>query len=139
MLSGLLFAAFGIAMVVAATNYPIGTAAEMGAGYFPLGLGILVALIGFTLMIREIRKPSVEALPIQWKVKPLFLILASIVVFAFLIERAGVVLIAMTFIARLAEPNWRWLDVTMLTIVLIALALGIFVYGLQIPLQIGFW
>lgn len=45
-LSGLMFTAVGIAFAVGATNFDIGGAARMGPGYFPLLLGILLAILG---------------------------------------------------------------------------------------------
>ena len=44
--SGLMFAVVGAAFALGSTNYSIGTAARMGPGYFPLVLGILLALLG---------------------------------------------------------------------------------------------
>ena len=44
--SGLLFMAVGIAFAWGATNYSVGTGARMGPGYFPLILGICMAILG---------------------------------------------------------------------------------------------
>ena len=44
--SGLMFALVGLAFAVGATNYNVGTGARMGPGYFPLMLGILLAIAG---------------------------------------------------------------------------------------------
>jgi hypothetical protein len=37
--AGLLFVAFGVVAIIIARNYPLGTAARMGPGYFPRLLG----------------------------------------------------------------------------------------------------
>ncbi|GGE28405.1 membrane protein [Agaricicola taiwanensis] len=139
LLSGLFFAFFGVGLALIARQYPLGTAAQMGPGYFPFGLGVAIALIGCVLVAREAMKPSEEDEGIHWEIKPLALILAAIAAFGLLIESAGVVLalVVMTFIARLCEPKWRPLDLAILTVVLIAIALGVFVYGLRIPLPMG--
>jgi predicted outer membrane lipoprotein len=48
--SGLMFAIIGGGFAWGATSYSIGTGARMGPGYFPLLLGILLAILGvFTI------------------------------------------------------------------------------------------
>ena len=44
--SGLLFIGVGVAFAWGATTYNVGESARMGPGYFPLMLGIVLALIG---------------------------------------------------------------------------------------------
>ncbi len=48
---GLLFVAIGVAVMVLARTYRLGTAARMGPGYFPTLLGGLLALLGLTLAV----------------------------------------------------------------------------------------
>ena len=42
--SGLVFVVVGVAYALGATNYKIGDGARMGPGYFPLLLGVLLAI-----------------------------------------------------------------------------------------------
>jgi len=51
--SGVLFTAAGIAFAVGATNFTVGTAARMGPGYFPLMLGVLLAILGTAITIKS--------------------------------------------------------------------------------------
>lgn len=44
--SGLMFMGVGVAFAWGATTYSVGTGARMGPGYFPLMLGILLAILG---------------------------------------------------------------------------------------------
>jgi hypothetical protein len=44
--SGLMFSAVGAAFALGATTYTVGNGARMGPGYFPLMLGILLAIPG---------------------------------------------------------------------------------------------
>ena len=46
--SGLMFTIVGAAFALGATTYTVGTGARMGPGYFPLMLGILLAILGAT-------------------------------------------------------------------------------------------
>ena len=44
--SGLMFIVAGVGFAIGATNYSFGTSARPGPGYFPFGLGILLATAG---------------------------------------------------------------------------------------------
>ena len=48
--SGLMFAAVGGGFAWGATNYTIGNGARLGPGYFPLLLGIVLAVLGALIM-----------------------------------------------------------------------------------------
>jgi predicted cobalt transporter CbtA len=55
--------------------------------------------------------------------------------FGFLLPRLGLVpaLVAMFFIAALGGREFRWREVLVLSIVMTALAVGVFVYLLKLP------
>ena len=44
--AGLLFLVLGVAFALGAQTYNVGTGARMGPGYFPLMLGVVLALLG---------------------------------------------------------------------------------------------
>ena len=48
--SGLMFVATGLGFAAGATNYSFGTSARPGPGYFPFGLGILLAILGVIVL-----------------------------------------------------------------------------------------
>ena len=52
--AGLMFMGVGGAFAWGATTYNIGTGARMGPGYFPLILGILLAVIGLVITFKAI-------------------------------------------------------------------------------------
>ena len=54
--SGLVFVVVGSAYALGANNYKIGEAARMGPGYFPLMLGILLAVLGIVVIIKAMVK-----------------------------------------------------------------------------------
>ncbi|WP_296509853.1 tripartite tricarboxylate transporter TctB family protein, partial [Rhodoferax sp.] len=55
--SGLMFTIVGGSFALGASDYAVGTGARMGPGYFPLVLGVLLAILGvaitFTSMVVE--------------------------------------------------------------------------------------
>ena len=52
--SGLVFTVVGASFAYGATSYTIGTGARMGRGYFPLMLGIILALIGAIVLFKAL-------------------------------------------------------------------------------------
>ena len=48
--AGLMFTVVGVAFSWGASTYNVGNGARMGPGYFPLMLGIVMALIGVGIM-----------------------------------------------------------------------------------------
>lgn len=49
--AGLMFIALGVVFAWGATEYSFGSAARPGPGYFPFGLGILLALLGALVLL----------------------------------------------------------------------------------------
>lgn len=62
--AGLMFAIVGIAFAWGATNYNVGTGARMGPGYFPLVLGILLAVLGLVVIFMAITIETVNGDPV---------------------------------------------------------------------------
>jgi hypothetical protein len=134
--SGLIFLFFGLAAFFLARDYPLGSAVRMGPGYFPSVLGVLLAGLGLGLVGRSLvlEGPRVTG----FALRPLILVLAAVLAFGVLLEPVGLVAatIALVVISCLAGTEFRWRDVAILCVILIALALGLFVYGLGLPLKV---
>nr|MDP2189919.1 tripartite tricarboxylate transporter TctB family protein [Rhodoferax sp.] len=80
--AGLMFLAVGVAFAWGATTYNVGSAARMGPGYFPLLLGILLALIGALLTFKALVVETEDGEKIgMWAWKPLFYIIGANVAF----------------------------------------------------------
>lgn len=136
-LSGLLFAAFGIWGVVLSFGWRMGTGSRMGPGYFPQMLSWGIIALGVILIVRSLMagyKDRVEA----GKVRPVILILIAIVLFGVLAERIGMVfsLLIMIGMGGAACMDSRWKEVVLSAIVLTAFAVGVFKYGLELPIPV---
>lgn len=84
--AGLMFALVGIAFAVGAVTYSVGDGARMGPGYFPLMLGIILAVLGSLILFNSFRSHATDGDKIgAWAWKPLALILGSNVVFGILL------------------------------------------------------
>jgi len=140
-LAGLLFLFLGGFAVAVASDYPMGSTMRMGPGYFPTALGVILCLFGVYLMVRGIRTGG--KMERGWAWRPLAFITLAIVLFGFLLDRAGMIpaLVAMFFAAAAAGREFRFREVLLLTVVMGAFAAAVFLYGLKLPYQLlpGVW
>src|SRR4029453_15677805 len=88
-LAGLMFVAFGAAAIIIGRDYPMGSAMRMGPGYFPRILGALLGVLGVGILVPSLAGSRAPA-P-SFSLKPLALILASVIAFALSVERLGIV------------------------------------------------
>ena len=139
-LSGLLFIALAAIGLWISRDYPVGTALRMGTGYVPrllcwilLGLGVLVMLQG--LRDRS-RGGQLDETPPVWR--SIVFITASLLVFAFAIQPLGVVIAIalLTLVGSFAGREGRPLEIASTTVMLIAITLVIFVWGVGLPIPV---
>lgn len=146
--AGLMFMVVGAAFAFGATKYNIGTGARMGPGYFPLLLGVLLAILGAVITFYSLVEKTRDGDPIgatAWK--PLLFILGSNVVFGILLGGLPsiklpsmgliVAIFALTIIAAKADNSFKWKDVLILATVL---AIGSYLaFILLLKLQFPVW
>lgn len=146
--SGLLFMGVGGAFAWAASSYRIGEAARMGPGYFPLMLGLVLALLGgiitFKALVIEVEGGDKIG---PWAWRPLFFIILANLVFGVLLAglpsiklpAMGLIMAiyALTFIASMADAGWTFKATFVLASVLAAGSYAAFVLALK--LQFPVW
>lgn len=133
LIAGLLFIVLGGLAVVLARDYPFGSTIRMGPGYFPTVLGFILLLFGVTVLARGIR--SGERVKGEWGWKPLALITLSIVLFGALLDRVGMIpaAVATLVAAAAAGREFRLKEALILAVVMTALSVAVFIYGLKLP------
>ncbi len=137
--AGIIYLAVGLGAVLWSREYPLGNATQMGPGYFPQLLGIVLLLIGLACAVRGIRASAPDEVT-PYRLEPFLLILASIVSFALLIDHAG--LVATIFVSVLLACFRRAIshpvEVFLTFVVLAAFSSIVFVhlFGMRLPL---FW
>ncbi|MDD0811863.1 tripartite tricarboxylate transporter TctB family protein [Curvibacter sp. RS43] len=146
--SGLMFMVVGIAFAWGATTYSVGSGARMGPGYFPLMLGILLALIGSVITFKALVVETESGDKIgKWAWKPLFFILAANFLFGILlgglpsfgIPAMGMILgiFALVIIASLAGNEFNLKGVLVLSVIL---AVGSYLaFVVLLKLQFPVW
>ena len=134
--SGCLFAGFGLAAVVIGASYPVGTAARMGPGYFPRGLGMILIAMGLVLIVKSLRTTGA---PIAMKdLRPLLIVLGSVVVFGLAVVPLGLVVatILLIVVASTASHEFRWKEASIASVLLAVFVVIAFGYGLKLQLPI---
>lgn len=136
LVAGLMFAAFGVAGLWIASDYPRGTALRMGSGYMPVVLCWGLIVLGGAIATKGAVTASAKLA--GWHLRPLVLVLTAVLAFAFLIEPAGLALatFAIVLIGATSGPEFRIQEALMLALGLAAGAVGLFVYGLKLPMPV---
>jgi hypothetical protein len=137
--AGLIFVAFGLGAIIIGSNYSLGSAARMGPGYFPRILGILLLLLGAALSLRALKIKG-DALP-RWYWRPILIVLSSVVAFGLLVTHLGLVFstIGLIFVSSAASREFRPKEALISGVLLAALAVAVFVFGLNLQLPIWPW
>jgi putative tricarboxylic transport membrane protein len=132
-LSGLLFIAVGTAGFYLALAYPYGTLQQMGPGFFPRVLGVILVILGIVTVLRGLRAGArVEG---GWGWYPLAMLTAALVAFGWLMERVGLIpsLVVLVIASAYAGKEFRLGEVLLLSVVMCVLAVAIFIWGLGLP------
>jgi hypothetical protein len=146
--SGLLFMTVGVAFAWGSTSYSVGTGARMGPGYFPLLLGVLMAVLGGVITFNSLVVETEDGDKIgSWALKPLFFIIAANLVFGLMLgglpsiklPAMGLIagIYALTFIASLAGDEFKAKEVAILATVLSVMSYLAFIVLLK--LQFPVW
>lgn len=137
--TGLLFLIIGIGAYYIGSSYGMGTAQRPGTGVLPrilawclLGSGVLMWIKAFTTEGEGIGS-------FAWR--PLAMVTVAVIAFSLLIDRAGLI-VAMVVslpLAALGTHETRWREFAMFLVLMLAIGLGLFVYGLGMPLKVWPW
>ncbi len=138
--AGVMYICIGAFFGGFATNYPMGTAVRMGPAYFPSILGALLALLGIILVVRSYFMRGGE-LPSKTHWRPLLFILGAALLFAFLIDRAGLIIASAVMMVMGALGGWdfKWKEQVFNAIFMTAACVGIFYFGLGLPFRLFPW
>ncbi|MDR1969294.1 MAG: tripartite tricarboxylate transporter TctB family protein [Burkholderiaceae bacterium] len=145
--AGLIFAVIGVAFAWGSTHYTIGDGASMGPGYFPLLLGIVLAIIGAIMMFQSLVLETADGDPIgKWAWRPLCCIGAANLLFGALLDgipslglpAMGLVaaICALVVVSALASKKFRWLETLVVAALLAAGSWLTLVWWLKLSVQV---
>lgn len=139
----LAFGAFLIAVaagtLVATRGLNAGTAADMGPGYMPRAIALILMAFGLFFAGRGLLRGPVGIEPVQ--LRPILGVAAAVGVFALLIENAGLALasFAAIVIAAVASRESRFFEVIVFGLAITAGAVLLFIKALALPVSIWPW
>jgi hypothetical protein len=146
--SGLMFTIVGGSFALGASSYQLGTGARMGPGYFPLILGVLLAVLGCAIAVKSMITPTPDGDKVgKFAWKPLFFIITANLVFGACIgglpmiglKPLGLIvgIYLLTYIASHAGDEHKFKEVAVLATVLAILSYVAFIVLLK--LQFPVW
>jgi putative tricarboxylic transport membrane protein len=134
--TGVLFIGVGLAALWIGADYPVGTPQRPGTGVLPRILAWCLIGTGALLWVKAVlvEGPGLT----RWAWRPVIMISLATVAFALLVDRFGLVvamLVSMT-LAALGTPQTRWREYTIFAAIMVAIGVGMFIYGLRMPIPI---
>jgi hypothetical protein len=134
--AAILLIVIGIGGLWFGREYERGSVSQMGPGYMPMLLSVGLLIFGGIIALRAV---TVDGPPIErglWY--PSALILLTVILFAFLIETAGLApaTFAVAMFSAFASPQVKWKEALALGVGLAVFCVLVFVYGLRQPIPI---
>jgi hypothetical protein len=142
---GVLIAGFGVAVAAHSLSaFSIGTLSQMGPGFFPLTLGVVLILSGVAIAVKghlSAPRTTKEATrhPPEWRAW--FLICLGIASFVVLAKYAGMVpaTFSIVFISAFADRKNNWRQALFLALAMALVSVVVFWWALQIQLPLFKW
>lgn len=132
-LAGLLLIVIGGGAFFMALDYPFGSTRAMGPGYFPRVLAGVTMAFGAVLLLKGMRLP--EAVKGRWGWWPIAMMVLSLFAFGWIMDRFGIIpaLVALFFISAFGGHEFKFKEVAILSVVMTAFAVMVFIVGLELP------
>ena len=145
--SGIMFGVIGIAFAWGATTYNVGQGARMGPGYFPLMLGIVLAILGAVVTFKSLVVETENGEKVgAWAWRPLSYIIGANLLFGLLlgglpsvkIPAMGMIaaIYALTIVSSLAGERFKLRDVLILATILAVGSYLAFIVLLKLQIQV---
>lgn len=144
-IGGALVLVIGLGVTIHSASFAIGSLSQMGPGFFPMALGLILTAVGIALAVRA--RISSEALSSDEKErrrpewKAWMLICLGVASFVMLAKSAGLVVatFCIVFISALGDRDNSWRSAALLAIVMVAVSITVFWWGLKIQLPLFGW
>jgi hypothetical protein len=137
--AGVVFVATGVAALALGRDLDLGTAAEMGEGYVPSAMAILLVALGLLIVLLAWRRSrgGGETTIGHMRLRPVTFVTLAILSFAAALEPLGLIaaITASTIAANFAGEPLRPLPLLLLIGVLSLGVIAVFVWGLGLPVR----
>lgn len=137
--AGIMFIAVGVAFAWGALSYSFGNSARPGPGYFPFGLGVILAVLGALVLFGALTIETEHGDPIgkiAWR--PLGIVVGSVGLFGVLLPWLGmaVALPVLVVTSAMAGDEFHWGEALLSAAVLTVGSWFIFIYGLGLTIPL---
>jgi hypothetical protein len=131
--AGLMLIAIGAAAMFISRDYRFGSALRMGPGFFPVILSGVLIVFGVCIMAVGLK--SGEKIQGRLSLRALILLPLSLVLFGVLMEKAGFLpaLVALVFLSAASGREFKFAEVSLLTVLLTVASAALFIWGLGLP------
>lgn len=129
--------AVGLIFSIWSTFYKIGVASNMGPGYFPLLISVVLMVLGLANIFKSITTNE-QRVPINLASRPLFFILLANILFGLLLPVAGLVvsIFVLVVVASFAMHGTKLKEILIIGLVLSILSCSVFIWALSMPIPI---
>lgn len=129
---------FGVVMAYFGSLYGVGTLEEMGAGYFPVLLGIVTAVFGIAIFL-EVRHSDSPAPKIPWRA--FICVFSALLIWALLVEHIGLFpsSVLLVIAGSLGRRKVRMRAMILTALIASAASVVIFIEGFMLPLRAFAW
>ncbi|EHK66580.1 tripartite tricarboxylate transporter TctB family protein [Achromobacter arsenitoxydans] len=127
-----MFIVLGGAFAAQATQYSMGSAARMGPGYFPFWLGIVLALMGATVLLGALSPKAQSTTISRYDFRILFLVIGSVALYGFSLRYLGLYIsvFLLVLISSYASHEFNWKVAVANGLFLVAFSYIAFIRGL---------
>jgi len=137
--AGCLYLLAGGGFALGALGYRVGDAARMGPGWFPLWIGVMLAVIGLVVAAKSLQRTAVPEKVKRPELSSLAWVLGAVVLFGLLLKPAGLVvaLVVLVLMSSRASHSFTWRAAAINAVLLTLFSIGVFVEG--VGLQLDLW
>lgn len=104
---GLAFIGVALFFGIQAASYRLGDLSHAGPGFFPMTLSVIVGVIGVYMVVRS---RFVKAIPLNFNIRNVAIVLGSLIGFTVLTELVGALVgvVFLVFFSALAGEKYDW-------------------------------
>ncbi len=138
-LSGGVLLAVGLGMLVISWSYPLGQLTQMGPGYVPRAIAVLICAMAVAIIAIDLRSADIaRGEGIHWR--GLIFVSAAMLIFAALVDRAGLVpsMFLAVAVSMFADRQAKPLTIVIYTALATFAGWLLFLVILELPIP-AFW
>jgi hypothetical protein len=138
---GALMILIGIGAIWRGLTYQVGTLTQMGAGYFPVGVGAVIVLMGLSIFFGARKLPVSRRKVWNPEWRGWSCIVLALLAFVLVGHFGGLVpaTFAVTFISAMGDRNNTVFSSLLLSIALVAVSVIVFSWALQMQFPLFRW